>query len=109
MRKRIQADYKPGPEQRLLFPEVSGDILNGLDETQIRNPSKVYWSEPETIAHGELQKYFYNKSNKLRSVRKEVSDMKERRGPEAIPDVAHIVVEESPARAAFKSSVKAMS
>jgi Pyruvate/2-oxoacid:ferredoxin oxidoreductase delta subunit len=96
MRKRIQADYKPSQEQSGLFPDVSGDTLNGLGESQSRNPIKVYWSEPETIAHGEVQKYFYNKSNSLRSVRKEVSDMKERRGVEVIPEVSSNIIEDSP-------------
>ena len=94
MRQRIQPDYEPSEEQRALFPDVSGDTLNGLGEKQVRNATKVYWSEPETIAHGEVQKYFYNKSNSLRSVRKEVSDMKARRGPETIPDVASERVED---------------
>jgi epoxyqueuosine reductase len=102
MRKRIQPDYQPTREQRELFPQVSGDKLNGLGEKQIRNPTKVYWSEPETIAHGEVQKYFYNKSNSLRAVRKEVSDMKDRRGPEIISELADLVKEDSPANWSLK-------
>ena len=100
MRQRIQPDYKPSKKQRALFPDVSGDTLNGLGEVERRNATKVYWSEPETIAHGEVQKYFYEKSAGLRAVRKEVSDMKDRRGPETIVDVADVTdvaIEDTPA------------
>lgn len=43
-----------------LAPQVSGNTINGLGETTPRNPSIVYWAaDPDTIAHGEMQKWFY--------------------------------------------------
>ena len=31
------------------MPEVSGNTINGLGETEIRRPTHVYWHEPETL------------------------------------------------------------
>jgi epoxyqueuosine reductase len=58
--KADAANFIPDPAQMALFPEVSGNAINGLGEPQFRRPSSVYWNErPETIAHGQLQLYFY--------------------------------------------------
>ena len=44
-----------------LMPEISGNEINGLGEAELRNPSYVYWgNNPDDIAHGELQKWFYS-------------------------------------------------
>ena len=55
-----QRDWTPDPKQLALRPEVSGNAINGLDEQAFRRPSYVYWAtEPDTIAHGQMQKWFY--------------------------------------------------
>ena len=52
--------FIPDPAQMALFPDVSGNKINGLGETAPRRPSYVYWgNDPDEIAHGALQKWFY--------------------------------------------------
>lgn len=52
--------FIPSEDQMDLAPQVSGNTINGLGETTPRNPSIVYWAaDPDTIAHGEMQKWFY--------------------------------------------------
>jgi len=41
------------------MPKTSGNTVNGMGETEFRQASRVYWHDPETIEHGELQKWFY--------------------------------------------------
>jgi ferredoxin len=41
------------------MPAISGNTVNGMGETEFRQASPVYWHDPETIEHGELQKWFY--------------------------------------------------
>jgi epoxyqueuosine reductase QueG len=42
------------------MPEVSGNEINGLGETEVRNPAVVYWAKnPEEIPHGKMQNWFY--------------------------------------------------
>ena len=54
--------YTPKAEQMTLVPDVSGNDINGLGETEARRASKVYWHDPETLAHGRLQKWFYTQN-----------------------------------------------
>jgi len=50
--------YTPDPELMALQPDVSGNDINGRGEAAFRRPTPVYWQEPETIAHGEMQNRF---------------------------------------------------
>lgn len=43
-----------------LWPNISGNTINGLGETDQRPPSPVYWHQKEEIAHGPVQDYFYS-------------------------------------------------
>ena len=44
-----------------LWPHVSGNDINGLGDPNMRQPNYVYWSiDPDDVAHGDLQKYFYS-------------------------------------------------
>jgi len=45
-----------------LVPNVSGNEINGLGETDHRRASKVYWHDPDTLAHGRLQQWFYTQN-----------------------------------------------
>jgi epoxyqueuosine reductase len=51
--------YAPNPEQLALLPPVSGNTINGVGEPQFRRATPIYWHDPETLHHGELQKWFY--------------------------------------------------
>jgi len=52
--------FIPRPEQSELIPEITGNSINGLNELQFRRPRYVYWgNNPDEIAHGPLQKWFY--------------------------------------------------
>ena len=55
--------FTPDPTQIARLPEVSGNAINGLGETEPRQASLVYWApDPADIAHGGLQRYFYERS-----------------------------------------------
>lgn len=52
--------FRPRDEQMALKPAVSGNAINGLGETARRRPRPVYWAtDPDTIAHGAMQRWFY--------------------------------------------------
>jgi epoxyqueuosine reductase QueG len=60
MSKRSKNNFIPNPQLMALAPDVSGNRINGLGDPDPRRPEKVYWAEdPNTIAHGEMQKWFY--------------------------------------------------
>ncbi len=44
------------------MPSISGNTINGMGETRVRRPARVYWHDPDTIAHGALQKWFYTQN-----------------------------------------------
>jgi len=60
------------------MPSVSGNTVNGLGEENVRRASHVYWHDPDTLHHGELQKWFYTQNvdhpgiNEARAKREEV-------------------------------------
>ena len=52
--------FVPDPEMMALRPEITGNEINGLGETDVRRPSMVYWApDPDDIAFGAVQKWFY--------------------------------------------------
>ena len=51
--------YNPCSEQRALMPDISGNAINGLDEKEPRQPQHVYWNDPDKLAHGAMQRWFY--------------------------------------------------
>lgn len=62
-RGKERPDFTPDPDQMALWPDVSGNAVNGLGETGPRRPSPVYWHEqPEKIPHGVMQKWFYRRN-----------------------------------------------
>lgn len=62
MAKSPYRPFTPKPEQLALVPEVSGNELNGLGETTPRRPTPIYWHDPDTLAHGALQRWFYTQN-----------------------------------------------
>lgn len=46
------------PEQALEhMPEISGNKINGLGETQFRRPAPFFWHEPQYHEFGDMQRY----------------------------------------------------
>lgn len=62
MAKSKYRPYTPRPEQVALMPEVSGNTVNGLGEEAFRRPKHVYWHDPDSLHHGEMQKWFYTQN-----------------------------------------------
>lgn len=58
MVKRTKEKFVPSAEQMALWPDVSGNDLNGLGETEIRRPSPIYWQTPELTPFGPLMEFF---------------------------------------------------
>ena len=54
----IDHEYTPNEDLMALVPDVSGNDINGVGEVGFRRPSPVYWQEPDSIAHGKMQKWF---------------------------------------------------
>ena len=81
MAKSPYKPYTPNPEQLALFPKVSGNTVNGMGETAMRRATPVYWRDPDTLAHGRLQKWFYTQDpnnpeiQKERAIRQEYLDI----------------------------------
>jgi Pyruvate/2-oxoacid:ferredoxin oxidoreductase delta subunit len=55
---RKNEKFIPSKEQMALWPDVSGNDLNGLGETQIRRPSPIYWQTPDLTPFGPLMQFF---------------------------------------------------
>ena len=56
------------------MPEVSGNSVNGLGETEVRRPTHVYWHEPDALHHGEMQKWFYTQNMDHAAIKKTRAD-----------------------------------
>ena len=54
--------FTPKPEQAALIPPESGNDINGLGETAFRRATPIYWHDPDTLAHGKLQSWFYTQN-----------------------------------------------
>lgn len=86
--------YTPRPEQVALMPEVSGNTVNGLGEASFRRPNHVYWHDPESLHHGEMQKWFYTQNMDSAEIRKARADREKIHAIE-VPPVSDEVVEQS--------------
>ncbi|HJM61369.1 MAG TPA: reductive dehalogenase domain-containing protein [Alphaproteobacteria bacterium] len=56
--------FRPSKEQQDLFPDISGNTINGLGEQAPRRPTPVYWHSPKRIAHGALQAWMLKQTQK---------------------------------------------
>ena len=88
--------FHPDPAQMALVPEESGNAINGLGESDPRQPRMVYWApNPEDIPHGKLQRWFYTveppdpEMATARIERRKLTAME-------IPDVTGVPVDRSP-------------
>ena len=82
MKKRHH--YVPNEAILAHFPEISGNAVNGLGETERSRPRPFFWHPPEKQTHGELQQYIVSQfrpaSGEDRSFRNPEVD----RGPEPV-------------------------
>lgn len=81
--------WAPSEEQRALFPDLSGNEVNGLGETQARRARIVYWDSPEGLPHGPLQGYFYHRYFEVPAIEEAYHAG---RGPSDLPPVAEVRV-----------------
>ena len=51
--------FTPSPEVLELLPEITGNDINGLGEDAFRCASPVLWHDPDILAHGDLQNWFF--------------------------------------------------
>ena len=79
--KNPHRPFTPNAEMMSLRPKLKGMEINGLDETEVRRPTMVYWApEPDDIPFGEVQKWFYRREPqdpelmKERARRREILD-----------------------------------
>ncbi|MGI9205625.1 MAG: 4Fe-4S dicluster domain-containing protein [Woeseiaceae bacterium] len=54
--------FTPKPEQTALIPAESGNDINGLGEKTFRRAQPIYWHDPDSLAHGKLQSWFYTQN-----------------------------------------------
>jgi len=58
----VQKAYTPNQEILDLWPDITGNEVNGLGETEAGRPRPVFWRADGSIAHSEALAYFYNKN-----------------------------------------------
>ncbi len=104
MRARDRHDYRPSEEQLKLFPEVSGNAINGRGESGRRRPTPVYWRQPSTIPHGALQSYMVDRFNAVPEFAG-VYAQPGARGPRRLEPVAEARTQKTPAE--WAAEVKA--
>ena len=90
---RERRRWRPTDEQATLFPEISGNAINGLGETARRRPAVVYWDDPEMLPHGRLLDYFYKRFLAVPALRDAYFSG---RGDEVLDEVAPVRREASP-------------
>ena len=88
--------FIPNSEMVARLPTVTGNTINGLGETEPRRPELVFWApNPDDIAFGEVQKWFY-------MCQPDSPDMATERAKRqvvldaALPDLNPLAVEQSP-------------
>lgn len=62
MAKSPYKPFTPKPEQVALIPPESGNDINGLGEKEFRRAQPIYWHDPDSLAHGKLQSWFYTQN-----------------------------------------------
>jgi hypothetical protein len=58
-----EARRTPSAEQMALWPEISGNTINGLGEPDVRQPTPICWHAPDATPHGQLQLWFYKRTS----------------------------------------------
>jgi epoxyqueuosine reductase len=98
------AAWEPNPEVLALWPEISGNAINGLGETQAGPPRPVFWRTDGSTPHAPVMYYFYEKDKDNEAI---AAARKYRERTKAIPvhDIAEDRTEHS--TAAWVDLVKA--
>jgi len=95
-KKNLHRPFTADPEMLARLPDITGNEINGVGEEQVRQPSMVYWApDPDDIAFGKVQKWFYKHEPKD----PELMKVRARRGPilEApVPELATERTERAP-------------
>jgi len=77
------------------FPDVSGNTVNGLGETERRRASPFFWHPPEKQTHGALQKEVTDYHRRSEAIREEFSpNPPGGRGPQPVPQAERPVERE---------------
>jgi epoxyqueuosine reductase len=53
--------FEPNPEVMKLWPEISGNAINGLGETERRPLKPVFWRTDGSVPHEKVMYYFYQR------------------------------------------------
>ena len=91
--------YEPDPEQMRLWPETSGNAINGLGEEAFRRPTPIYWHYPEDLENrpfGPIQLWMLQKFDDY----PELKDFHRRyggRGTGKPVPIAEVPVDDTPA------------
>jgi ferredoxin len=99
-RARPPHNFVPDPAQVSLYPDISGNEINGVGETDLRPPSPVYWHEDATkIAHGKVQQWFYghNQDPALDEARRDRQVILD----SPMPEIASVRFDQTPEQWAF--------
>ncbi|MFP6737037.1 MAG: 4Fe-4S dicluster domain-containing protein [Rhodospirillales bacterium] len=56
------APYQPNPAVMELWPDISGNTINGLSETGKGRPRPVFWRTDGSTPHAPVMYYFYQRS-----------------------------------------------
>ncbi len=69
-----QESWLPSPEQQAVWPDISGNTINGLDEATSGPPRPVFWRDDgKSIEHTGVLRFFYERyrdNEQLREARK---------------------------------------
>jgi epoxyqueuosine reductase len=95
MRRRRLPIWQPSDDQMKHWPAVSGNAINGVGEATPRRPSPVYWHPPETIPHGPLQRWFYERTGSADETLAEARRDRQRAIDEPLAPVAEDAIEMS--------------
>lgn len=81
-----KSDYQPMKRFIDKFPDTSGNVINGLGESDVRRPSTFFWHPPDRQTHGELQQEVTDYWGRSAAVREYFSPTPPGgRGPKPIP------------------------
>ena len=59
------AAFEPSAEVMELWPDVSGNAINGLSEAECSRPRPVFWRTDGSTPHAPVMYYFFDRDNDL--------------------------------------------
>lgn len=102
MKRRKLETYQATETLKKLYPDVSGNTLNGVGETSPRRATQIYWNpDPDKIRHGALQQYIVDRFTAV-PVLNDVYARKGSRGPRRLDPVSEQRVNAAPEEWAAK-------